>query len=78
MTEYVLEYGEKEVVPKDITKFMDFISDRYEKNWVLFLSNGEIISDRSLKKALESYKERKNVRIELLVKAPSKNGVMFR
>lgn len=78
MTKYILEYKEKEVVPKDITKFMDFISDRYEKNWVLFLDNGEIISDRSLKKVLESYKVKKDVRIELLVKAPSKNGAMFR
>lgn len=78
LTEYVFEYKKEEKIPKDIGTFVDFIRIRYEGDWVLLTSTGDIIVDKSLKKVLESYGEKKDAKIVLLIKAPSKSGAMFR
>jgi len=78
LTEYIFKRKEGEEVSSDIAKLMNLITDKYDRDWVLFLNNGEIISNRDLKKVLEDYGKRKDVKIVLLVKAPSKSGSMFR
>lgn len=78
MAQTLAEFKKEGVAAEEMPRFMELVSNKFEKKWVIFLSDGDIISKKSLEDALEVLRTRKDVEIVGIVKAPSKKGMMFR
>ena len=79
LSEAVFEFKkEKKVSSENMARFIAFISHEYENQWLIFLSDGDVIINENLRNALDILEKKKGVTIVSIVKAPNKSGIMFR